>query len=133
MILSQYKETCEVLLDYSKIVGEDLKYFVKKSIRNLLHANIDVHNRRLIAELPGDGVKWTSKLQSHCANMNFSDKSKYDRIFQQVTHKWGDSEMNYIHIFQNAHELSVGNNHSEDQSVHIFLDNFHQGGNIMHK
>ena len=57
MILSQYKETCEVLLDYSKIVGEDLKYFVKKSIRNLLHANIDVHNRRLIAELPGDGVK----------------------------------------------------------------------------
>ena len=36
---------------------------------NLLHAHIDVHRANLIAEFPGDGVKFISKLQSHCANM----------------------------------------------------------------
>ena len=38
--------------------------------------------------------------------------------------------MNYIKIFQNAQDLevSVGNNYSEDQLMHIFLDSFHQGG-----
>ena len=86
MIVSQYKETCEVLLDYPKIGGEDIKYYVKKSIRNLLHANIDVHSRRLISEFPGDGVKCISKLQSHFANVTFDEKSRYDRILQQVTH-----------------------------------------------
>ena len=36
--------------------------------------------------------------------------------------------MNYIKRFQNAQALSVlvGNNYSEDQLMHIFLDNFHQ-------
>ena len=106
MIFSQYKETFEVLIDDPKIGGEDIKDF-KKSIRNLLHANIDVHSRRLIDEFPGDGVKFISKLQSHFANMNFYDKSRYDRIFQKVTHKGGDSAMNYIKISQNAQDLSV--------------------------
>ena len=63
MIFKQYKETCEVLLDYPTIGGEDIKYYVKKEIRNLLHTNIDVHSRRLIAELPIYGVKYISKLQ----------------------------------------------------------------------
>ena len=63
MIFSHYKETCEVLLDHTKIGGEDIKDHVKKAIRNLLHANIDVHSRRVIAEFPGDGVKCISKLQ----------------------------------------------------------------------
>ena len=38
--------------------------------------------------------------------------------------------MNYIKIFQYAQALSVsvGNNYSEDQLMHIFVDNFHQGG-----
>ena len=39
--------------------------------------------------------------------MAFSDKISYDRIFQQVTHKRGESEMNYIKRFQNAQDLSV--------------------------
>ena len=62
--------------------------------------------------------------------MTFADKSRYDRTFQQVTHKGGESEINYIKRFQNAHDLSVsvGNSYSEDQSMHTFLDNFHQGG-----
>ena len=59
--------------------------------------------------------------------MTFADKSRYDRTFQQVTHNRG--EINYIKRFQNAHALSVsvGNSYSEDQLMHTFLDNFHQG------
>ena len=62
--------------------------------------------------------------------MNFADKSRYDRTFQQVTHKGGESAINYIKRFQNAHALSVslGKRYSEDQLMHTFLDNFHQGG-----
>ena len=33
IIFSKYKETCEVLLDYQKIRGEDIKYYLKTSIR----------------------------------------------------------------------------------------------------
>ena len=67
-----------------------------KAIGNILHSNIDVHSRRLIAEFPGYGVKFISKIQSHFAKMDFSDKSNYDRIFQQGTHKGGESAKNYI-------------------------------------
>ena len=95
-----------------------------------MHANIDVHSRILVSEFPGYGIKCIEEIQSHCANMNFSDKSTHDRILQQVTHKGGESEMNYINIFQNTQALSVsvGNTYSENQVMHIFLDNFHQGG-----
>ena len=87
---SQYRETCVILLDYPKIGGDDvIEDYFKKAIRKLLHGNIDVHSRRLIAEFPKDEIKCIEKLQSHCANMTFSDKSRYDRTFQQVTHKGG--------------------------------------------
>ena len=38
--------------------------------------------------------------------------------------------MYYIKRFQIAHALSisVGNSYSEEQLMHTFLDNFHQGG-----
>ena len=50
MIFLQYRQTCQVLLDYPKIGGDDvIEDYVKKAIRKLLHANIDVHSRRLIA------------------------------------------------------------------------------------
>ena len=83
MIFYQYKETYKILIDYPKIGGENIKDFVKKSIRNILPTNIDVHTRRLISELPGDGVKCITKNQSHCDNMTFSGKSRYDRIFNK--------------------------------------------------
>ena len=86
MIFSQFTETCEVLLDYPKIGGDDvIKEYLKKAIINLLHANIDVQSRKLIAEFPKYGIKCIEKLQSHCANMTFADKSRYDRTFQKVT------------------------------------------------
>ena len=74
MIFPQYKETCEVLLYYPTIGGEDIKYYVKKSIRNFPHGNIYVHSRRFISEFRVDGVKFISKRQSHCVNMTFSEK-----------------------------------------------------------
>ena len=90
MIFSQYRETCQVILDYPKIGGNDvIEYYAKKSIRNLLHTNIDVHSRRFIAELPKYGKKCIDKLKSHCAIMTFADKSIYERTFRQVTHKGG--------------------------------------------
>ena len=102
----------------------------KKAIRNLLHENIDVYSRRLIAEFPMDGIKCIEKLQLHCANMTFAVKSRYDRTFEQVTHKGGETATNHIKRFQNAQSLSISvrNYYSEDQLMHTFLDNFHQGG-----
>ena len=47
IIFSQYKETCEILLDYPKIGGDDnIEDYAKKAIRNLLHANIDVRTEQ---------------------------------------------------------------------------------------
>ena len=64
MIFSQYRETCQVLLDYPKIGGDDvIEDYAKKAIRNLLHENIDVHSRRLIAEFSKYGIKCIEKLQ----------------------------------------------------------------------
>ena len=62
--------------------------------------------------------------------MTFADKRIYYRTFQQVTRKGGESAIKYIMRFKNAHSslVSVGNNYSEDQLMHTFLDNFHQGG-----
>ena len=100
------------------------------AIRTILHANIDVNIRRLIDELPKYGIKCIEKLQSHCANTTFSGKNRYDRTFQQVTHKGWESATNYITRFQNAHAWSiyVENSYSEDQLIHTFMDKFHQGG-----
>ena len=89
MVFSQYRETYEVLRDYPKMEGENIKNYAKMAIRNLSHANSCVHSRRSIAEFPEDGIKCMEKLQSHCANMTFADKSRYDRTFQQVTNKGG--------------------------------------------
>ena len=109
MIFSQYKETCEVLLDYPKIGGDDIiEDYAKNAIRNLLHANIDVHRRMLIAEFPKDGINCIEKLQSHCANMNFLKKVDMtgpfnkshtkERNLQSITLK--DSIMHMIYQFQ---------------------------------
>ena len=72
-----------------------------------MHANIDIRIRRLIGEFPGYGINYIGKLQSYCANMTRAEKIRYARIFQQVTHKGGESTMNYIKISQHAEALSV--------------------------
>ena len=96
--------------------GGDIKDCVKKAIRNIQHTNTDVHIRSLFAEFPGYGVKFISKLQSHCAKMTFAYKSRYTRISKQFTNKRGELAINYVEIFQNSQALSVsvGNSYSED-------------------
>ena len=80
MIFSQYIETCEVLLDYPKIGGGGvIEDYAKKAIRNLLHANIDVHSRGFIAEFPKYGIKFIEKLQSHFA---------FDSIFWELSNQY---------------------------------------------
>ena len=96
-------------MKYSEIIqkkeGGKYNFFSKMAIRNLLHENSCVHSRRLISEFPEYEIKCMEKLQSYCANMTFSDKSRYDRIFQQVTNKGGESSINYIKRSQNAQAL----------------------------
>ena len=91
MIFSQYTENCELITDDPKKGGDDIEDYEKKSIRNILHENIYGHSRRLIAEFPMDGIKCIEKLQSHCVNMTFAEKSRHDSNFQYVTHKLGES------------------------------------------
>ena len=61
MVFSQYRETYEVLRDYPKLEGGNIKEYTKMAIRNLLRANSFVHSRRLIAEFPEDGIKCMEK------------------------------------------------------------------------
>ena len=107
MIFLQYTGTCEVIIDDPKIGGDYIEDYTKKAIRNILHANINVHIRRLFSEFPIDEIMCIKKLQSYCANMTFAEKSIYDRTLQQVTHKGGGSTMDYIKIFQDAQTLSI--------------------------
>ena len=39
-----------------------------------MHANIDVHSQTIIAELPGDGMKYIEQLQSNFDNMTFAEE-----------------------------------------------------------
>ena len=84
MICLQYKEHCEVLLDYTKRGGYDIKDCSKKAIRNLLHASIDVHSIRLISEFPGYVVKYISKIESHCAIMNFAERVYFEDFSRKL-------------------------------------------------
>ena len=90
MIFHSTEKLAKFFLYYPKIGGDDvIEDYAKKAIKNLLHANIDVHSRRLIYEFLKYGFKCIERLQSHCANITFADKSRYDRTFQQVTNKGG--------------------------------------------
>ena len=70
-----------------------------------IYIYIYAHSQILIDGFPEDVVQAISVFQTQCANMKFSDQTRYNRIFQQVMHKRGESEMNYIKILQNATAL----------------------------
>ena len=58
--------------------------------------------------------------------MIFYDQRRYNRLFQQVKQKGGESLIIYIKIIHNAKalEISIVNSYSEDHLIEIFLDNF---------
>ena len=58
---------------------------------NILHTNIDSHSRRLIAELLEDGM--IEKLQSHCANMTFAEKSDMTGFISKSHIKEGNLQL----------------------------------------
>ena len=62
--------------------------------------------------------------------MTFAYQSIYNRMFQKVVHKGGESETNYIKRFQNskALEILVGNSYTEDLLMNKFLEKLQQGG-----
>ena len=117
-------------MDYPSIRGGGLPDYDKKATWNLLNAYIYSNIKILIYEYPGDGVQSISRLQYQCANMAFSDQSRYSRLFQRVISKGRESEINYIKRFHNAKALaiSVVNSYLEYQLIQTFLDNFQQGG-----
>ena len=129
MIFSQYTETCEVIIDDPKIGWDDIEYYEKKAIRNISHAKNWCTHHKIDCWVPNDWNKVHQKLQSHCANMTFSEKVDMTGIFNSSHIKGGDLQWN-IYKNLNAHDLtiSVGNYYSEDQLIHTFLDHFHQGG-----
>ena len=128
--LPQVKQTYILLMYFPYTRGEDFTDYAKMATWNLLHAYIDAHRQRLKDEYPGNVLQPIKILQPQCTGTNFSEKSRYNILFQQVVHKGGDLAINYIKIFQNyqALEFSVENSYSEDQVIHTFLDDFHQGG-----
>ena len=53
IILSQFKETYMLLMDFTSILGEDFPDYAKKATWNLLHAYIDAYSQILIDEYTG--------------------------------------------------------------------------------
>ena len=88
-----------MLMNYPSIRGEDFPDYAKKATQNLVHAYIYAYIQRLLDKYPGDGVQAITILKFQCANMRFSDKSRYNKLFQKVINKVGGSEINYIKIF----------------------------------
>ena len=76
-----------LLIDYPSIRREDFTYYDRSSTWNLLHAYIDARSQILTNEYPGDGLQAISRLQSQCAKLTFSDKIRYNTLFQQVIQK----------------------------------------------
>ena len=54
--ISQFKETCMLIMDYQSIIGKEIPDYAKNSTWNLLHAYIDESIQRLIYEYPKYGV-----------------------------------------------------------------------------
>ena len=117
-----------MLIIYPSIRGEDFPDYDNKSTWNLLHTYINSHSQTIIDEYPRNGLQAITIFQYQCDNMNFSNKSRYNRLFQLLMHKGGESEINYIKRLQNtkALEILVENTFFEDQRMHTSLDNFHK-------
>ena len=133
IVLSQFNQTCMLLMEYPSIEEDGMTDYSKQTTWNLLNAYIYAHSQRSIYEYPEKGLEAITRLQSQCANMTFSDKNIYNRQFQKVVHKWGESAIKYIEIFENAKDLevSVGNSYYEDQLILNILDNIQQEGKYL--
>ena len=85
-------------MEYLYIRGGELPDYSKKATWNLLCAYIDACIQRLFDECTVDGVQYISIFQSQCEKITFANQSRYNKKFQKVLHKVGESEINYIKI-----------------------------------
>ena len=76
-----------LLMDYPSIRGEYFTEYSKQATWNLLHTYIDAHRQRLVYDYPGDGLQAITIFQPQCENIIFSDKIRYNRLYQKVVHK----------------------------------------------
>ena len=118
-----------LLMEQPFIQGEGIPDETKQATCNLLNAYIDENSQKLIHEYPWYCLEAIAILKYQCTNIHFSDSSRYNRQFDKVVHKVGESEINYIKIFQNAKalEFSAEKSYSEDQLMHNFLKNIQKG------
>ena len=65
-----------------------------------MHANIDVHIRILIAVFPKERIKCIETLQSHFANMTFSEKEDMTGIFSKSHIKEGNQQSIKLEYFR---------------------------------
>ena len=82
-VLSQFKETYMLLMEYPFIRGEYLPDYAKKATWNLLHTYIDVHSQRSIDEYPKYGVQSISRMQCQCAKTTFTTKADILECFSK--------------------------------------------------
>ena len=124
-----------MLRNYPYIGGEDIPNYSKRATWILLNAYIDVISQRLIDEYPGNGVQAIKILHYPCANTTFYDQSIYNRLFQKLIDKEGESEINSIKKEHNDKtlEISVVNSYFENQVMHTSLDFFHKCGKTLFK
>ena len=66
-----------------------------------------------------------------CKHDVSSGRNRYNRLFQKVTQKGGESAINYVKRFHDykALVILVGNSCSEDHLIITFLESFLQGVN----
>ena len=96
-----------LLIDYPSIRGEDFKEYAKQSTWGLLNSYIYIPSQGLIHEYPGGRVQAVTILQYQCSKITLSENSRYNRLFQQVVQKVGESEINYINRFENTKALVI--------------------------
>ena len=72
-----------------------------------MNVYIDAPSKILIDECPGYGIQAITLLQSQFTNMTFAEQIRCNIMFQQVVHKGGGSEINYIKIFKDAKVLKL--------------------------
>ena len=88
------------LMDYLSIIREDFPDYAKKDTWKILHTYIYAHRQRFIEKYTRDVIHAITIFKWQCANMTFSDKIRYNRLFQKVVHKERESKTNYIKSFK---------------------------------
>ena len=74
IVLSEFKQTCMLIMEYSYKEGEEIQEYTKQATWNLFDAFIDTYIRKLIYEYPGNVLEAITILKYQCENMNSAEK-----------------------------------------------------------